>query len=833
MHAGIQLVGREFVLLGLLSALGAAPAALLNRSLDGATRLALAPCFGLAVGLCSMMTLIWRVPANRSYWIVPVLALASITAAVWIGRRDRSERAARRGRWAIDRRSAVQLALVVIVVAGAHDRPLVQLNSTGPVTYAVADAAGYIAAQDGARTESIHGAKAAAAQTPPLLQADIAEAYWQAYSSSYQQIGFDALAANVNALLGLGASQTFAPFLIALMVVTALGVFAGVRVIAGGRPWAAVLGGVLVAGPFWIQLMMDGSEGAIAGLALLVPFAITGYQALRHRRWVDYVLFALVAAGMQTAYPLLVPPLAVGATAVLAVLAARRWVNGRLGRTALKHGLFAIGGVLLLAAALTPVAFERNLRYWHAVLAGHQSYVGLPAYSLPVGLLPSWLLQTRLLYVLPQSLSAGELVASVLVPLAMLAVIYVAVRSRPALLAGGAVIVVAALLAYFTMSRYQCSYCVDRNLLVVSPLALTMFAIGLAVLSASTQLGRRVWAVCVGVMALAAVGNQARITDLWVTHASWAFEPQTRAVLRHIPHLRPLALAMEGFGQTPKAALEDPAVYAAARYAAGGEPSLPTENSDNSGLFYMLGPRPAGNQFDPHYRLVLTRLAAIDSGRRMLYRDGPVALEQRSWPLDVLVTSGVQTALARTDPTGTAWIEGPLSMWVSATRTGEPVSIDVEADVTSSARVSRQPGMTVERNGSRLSVCAPVNGAGSFRRIAVDFTVSPVTQHVPRGSAVRDRAAGEGAAAGLAARRRACVRPDYWESSPIRCASVGIGGVTTGAIGASSTGKAACTSSGRVFSNSNVHWKLRTTGGMICVSVRPASAAVERTHSRS
>ena len=159
MHAGIQLVGREFVLLGLLSALGAAPAALLNRRLDGATRLALAPCFGLAVGLCSMMTLIWRVPANRSYWIVPVLALASITAAVSIGRRDRSERAARRGRWAIDRRSAVQLALVVIVVAGAHDRPLVQLHSTGPVTYAVADAAGYIAAQDGARTKSIHGAK--------------------------------------------------------------------------------------------------------------------------------------------------------------------------------------------------------------------------------------------------------------------------------------------------------------------------------------------------------------------------------------------------------------------------------------------------------------------------------------------------------------------------------------------------------------------------------------------------------------------------------------------------------------------------------------------------
>jgi hypothetical protein len=72
-------------------------------------------------------------------------------------------------------------------------------------------------------------------------------------------------------------------------------------------------------------------------------------------------------------------------------------------------------------------------------------------------------------------------------------------------------------------------------------------------------------------------------------------------------------------------------------------------------------------------------------------------------------------------------------MWVSGTRTGEPISIDIVADVTSSVRVIPRPGMTVRRTGSLLRVCSPVTGPGPFRRVAIDFAVTRVPQPVPSG----------------------------------------------------------------------------------------------------
>jgi hypothetical protein len=391
----------------------------------------------------------------------------------------------------------------------------------------------------------------------------------------------------------------------------------------------------------------------------------------------------------------------------------------------------ALLGILVLAIAFTPVSFERNVRYWHAVLAGHLSYAGLPAYDLPTGLLPSWLLQTRWLSVLPQSLSAGDLVPSLVAPLVMLAAIAFAVRRRPALLAAGAVLGVAAVLSYETMSRYQCSYCVDRNLLIVSPLATTLLAVGLALLAASDRISRRVTALGVGLLTLAAVGSQARDVGLVLKNASYMFEPQARAAIEHLPRIPPLGVAMEGFGQTPKAALEDPIVYAAVRYAIDAEPSLPTETSDYQGLQYIGGARHDGTQFSPAYRYVLTRIAGVETGRKTIYRNGPIAVQERLARLDALVTSGVQTAFARADPTGQAWIEGPLTLWVSGTHTRERVWVDVETEVTSSAQVAKSPGMRVRRVGSRLSVCVPAIGTGPLRRVMIGFQPTPVPQPQP------------------------------------------------------------------------------------------------------
>ncbi len=733
----VSLLARELFLLVLLSAIGAWPAVLAGRRLDGVARMALMPAFGLAVALCVMMTAVWRAPTDKCAWLLIVLAVASVALAA---RRLRG----RRPTW---RRALLQPLLVVAVVLGVSDAPLVHLRSVGPVSYGIADAAGYIAVEDGMRTQSEHTA-AAAAGVPVTARRDLVESAWQTYASGFQQYGFDTVASSADSLLGLGATQTYSAFVIALLAITALGVIAAVRLIGAARGWAAglggVLGGALVAGPFWLQLSIDGSEGAISGLALVLPLTLLGYLAVRDRDRAELLLLALLAAGLQTAYPLFVPPLAVATAVVLAGLAItrRRWGSAR--RPELTRATLILAGVLVLAAALSPVAFARNVRYWHSVAINPLAYrnANLPVYDLPTGLLPSWLLQTRWLYRLPHMMSLGQLPASILAPLAMIAVIALALWRRLVLLAGAAVIAVAVVLAYATFSSFACTYCEERNLLIASPLALSMFAIGVSLLAASGRAWSRGLAVAAAAIAVLAAAAQVGVGDEYVIQASFAFPPQARAVIARLPsHPAPLSLAMEGFGQAYHAPLEDPAVYAAVRYATGVPPSLPTESDDFSGLAYFGGPSPAGAQFDPAYRYVLTRLAGVDSGRATLYRDGPVALQRRAAALDVLITGGVETASSRVDPRGRAWLQPqlPLALWISGTHTGEPVSVRILAAVTLPAReavrVLNPHGVRTRRRGRRLSLCADTSGPGAFRRFGVAFSFLPLTQPPPRGQA--------------------------------------------------------------------------------------------------
>lgn len=732
MHVWRELLTRELFLFALLLAMGLGPVAFLPRRIDRATRLALAPAFGLAVGLCALTTALWRIPAGKSAWLILLVAAASVAVAAVMARRAPSDSPAR-APWRIGWRSALQLALIVVVVLYAFDRPLHARHSVGPVAYAIADAAGYVAEEDGARKESIH---AAATRPPPA--GDLTLGYWHGVTASYQQIGFDSIAAETNTLLGLGASETYSSYIVVLILIAGLGVFAAVRVVVRSRSWAAALAGVLVAGPFWVQLFMDGSQGAIAGLALIVPLCVAGYLALRCRRVADFVLLALIAAGLSTAYPLFVPPIAAAAAIVLVALGARQLLRGGVSARAAGRAAGALFGVIVLGAALSPVAFERNVRYWKAILTGQQSFVGLPSYDLPATALPGWLLQTRQLYVLPHldALTSGQIAASILVPLAIIAVIVFGIRAWPVALGAVVVLAVAAGLADYTWVHNQCSYCVQRNLLVVGPLGAASLGIGVAALAASPRWPVRLLAPVLAVIVLVAVLNPLRNTDDAVTNGSYVFDPQTRAALAHVPRLPSGALSLEGFGEGPKPQMETATVYHAAREAAGGWPSIPAEANDGNSMEYLGGPRPQGPEFDPNYRYVLTRLAGAAAGRQTVYRSGPVALERRTSPLDTLLVSGVSVAFPQTDPQGHVWIEGPIGVWVTGTRTGEPVWLDVEAQVTSQAGVGRARGVTAHRSGARLSVCVATQGPGVFRRVSVPFAVAPVPQPPPPGSGV-------------------------------------------------------------------------------------------------
>ncbi len=155
------------------------------------------------------------------------------------------------------------------------------------------------------RAESLHAAES---QHGPFTDATIER--WTAQAVTFQELGPDTVAANLGALLHLRTTSLFAPYVIVIILIGALGAYAAVRQVTATRSWWAIVAGLLFAGPMFHSLFIDGSVAATSGLALLAPTLVAGWRALAGGRWMDCVLFALMIAGVQTIYPLFVPHLA-------------------------------------------------------------------------------------------------------------------------------------------------------------------------------------------------------------------------------------------------------------------------------------------------------------------------------------------------------------------------------------------------------------------------------------------------------------------------------------------------------------------------------------------
>jgi hypothetical protein len=448
------------------------------------------------------------------------------------------------------------------------------------------------------------------------------------------------------------------------------------------------------------------------------------------------ILFAILAAGLQTAYPLLVPPIVLAGAIVLGVFAVRRLRRGAVTRAELLRAAGAVAGVLILAAAFTPVAFARNVRYWRSILNGTFSFVGLPQYDLPIGVLPGWLAQTREFYDLPHlaELTARQTLNSIFIPLALAGVIGYGIWRYRATAIAIPVAVMAGLLAYYTIKHNQCSYCVQRNLLVIAPITVAGIGVGLAALLASRIRVLQILAFAIAVVTLVAVGGEALESNRRETDASYIFDRQTRQALAALPKTLPAKLQLEGFGQGPKAQMEDPMVYSAAYEKLGGPPSIAGETDDNYGLQYLGGPRPEGVEFNPYYRYVLTRLGGISTARRTIARYGPIALQERARPLDAVITGGVDVALAHNEPLGTAWVNSfPVTVWVTGAAPAERVWTQLTFQITAPGSVSVGTGSgsstASRRSGSQLVVCLGMPSSGGvLRRAAVPLAFNAIPQ---------------------------------------------------------------------------------------------------------
>src|SRR4051794_25918713 len=111
MQTLIDLLAREGAYLLVLLALGFGPASLLSAErFNWATRLALAPVLGFCLGTCVATTVLYFFPAGDTYWMIPLLGLASTGFAIWRTRRTRERPLG------FSWREVAQLALVVVAV---------------------------------------------------------------------------------------------------------------------------------------------------------------------------------------------------------------------------------------------------------------------------------------------------------------------------------------------------------------------------------------------------------------------------------------------------------------------------------------------------------------------------------------------------------------------------------------------------------------------------------------------------------------------------------------------------------------------------------------------
>ncbi len=754
MHIWTDIVIRQFALLAILLALGSGPAAYLGRRFDAPARLALAPVLGLCLGTCVFTTLIWFTAARHTYWLVPLLAALSLALAVrrCVMAAAREQAAGRAGRYARFLRrlrpsDALALIAVCVIVAAPLDYTLHERHSVGPIGFAVWDSVDYTAEPDGMEQQSIrqasghyseaeiHGFVNGGAAHPSHAvnqKANFVRLFWSFYASGDQNLDAAPLSANVNAFLGLGATETQGLFLIVFLIVGALGAFAATRYATRRPRWLAPLAGALFAGPFFMQLIADGSQAAVCGLALVLPIVAVGIDALRERSIAGLALLALIGSGLLALYPLFAPTVVLASAVILLSLALRDWYRGRFDRRTALRTLAGVIAVIALAAIFDLVAFTRDLRYWHDVLKGAYFSAGLPVYHLPISVLPGWLLQTREFYGLTDLgyTSAHEMLIGVVIPLIFVVAMLVGLFRRRALLVLAPFALVCAALAAYVSLAQDCSYCTDRNLLPLAPLGIALLVLGIGTMAVARSGWLRLVAIGIAVLALVSVASRTRQERLRFADGAYFLDGANRALLSHLPpHAQ--TVDVEGFGQNlGKAPGELPLVYYMVSEVNGGRVSLPSEFVDFQGLAYLGEANPANPQFSPYYRYVLTRFGGVANGRRLIARTGSLALQERSQPLDATLVSGVVVPPVRRDPQGRPWVSGPLHMLVvgEAPRTAW-VRLRFAADVP--VTITPQRGVTTRLRDGTLTACVRATGAAPTRKATFGVGFQPVPGGAP------------------------------------------------------------------------------------------------------
>jgi hypothetical protein len=736
-HVLSGLLAREAVLLAILAALGAGAAAVLSERFDAAARLGMAPVLGFCLGTCVMTTLLYFLPANETDWVVAVLAVASLAFAAWRTWRP-AARPSSHG-W-LSVRDVMQLALVCAAVAGPLTYVLHEHHTVGPAAYYYTDVDNYVAYEDGIRTTSITAADRAWSdhQRTGTRFADIMNWYWAFYAQYDDKLAAGPLDANVDSLLGLGATQTNSPFMIVLLLMGALGAFSAVRYLTQTPTWMAALAGAMFGGAFFLELWFDTWDAALVGLGLIIPIAVLFWEVLRSRRVADLVVFALVFGCLFISYQVFAPVLGVAGIVVLAFLGVRAVRVGRPWRPLLRDAVPRLALVVLLAVAFDLVGVIRTIFYYGKLL---RNELPLPrvGWQLPIDVVPGWLAQTREFWYLPGIGSGGfkQFLLAIVVPGVFLCFILVALRRyRQAVVLVLLAALFAVLADYEYVTNQSCTYCGQRQLLPLAPIIAVLVPLGLAAVLAMPQR----WAKAIGalgvVLVVGTVGERARVELQRFSDDSYFLDSANRGVLAHLPRSA-RAVQLEGYGLTLNAQAEQPLIYYLVDEAAPGRASIIFGTDAGNAIQYLnFGVvEPPGPEFHPDYDYVLTRFGGIRTDRRVIARSGPIALEQRTQALDVMPESGFEAPLVRLDTKGTPWVvPGQLLTFVLVGPTPGPVWARLTFTVSGPVAVTPQAEVRTQKRGSELAVCVPATGSPPTRDASLTLSAPPVAPPLAPGA---------------------------------------------------------------------------------------------------
>jgi hypothetical protein len=229
---------------------------------------------------------------------------------------------------------------------------------------------------------------------------------------------------------------------------------------------------------------------------------------------------------------------------------------------------------------------------------------------------------------------------------------------------------------------------------------------------------------------------------------AYFLDTPVRTVLSKLPSHGNVDL--EGFEEGPVPIVEQGLVYMLAEEHAWNRVSLPADANEDGSLDYLGGgglPL-TGPQFKSNYEYVLTRIPGVHTNRKVLDRDGGVALEQRTTKLDVTPDYGLSVPALTKNPSGipllNPYTPEPIKFVVSGRSSG-PAYVRISFYLSSGTRqvsvlpsgTTTKPASTVKQAGHYLDVCVEASGTSPIRTALVQVKPLNAVALVSMGATTR------------------------------------------------------------------------------------------------